>query len=467
MKYRWDKKYLHWGVTIFLVVLAGMACFGAFFQFPALLGTVKWILGVFTPVWYGLVIAFLLNPLMKFFEKLYIRIFQKQFRKAKHPARFRSICRAVCVLLAVLVMLAIIAGLLWMVIPQLISSVEGIFGNFESYYANLQHWLNGTLKNNQDFAGVIGVAIEKGFEAAKTWINNNVISQIDNIISGVTSGILSFFVVLKDLIIGFIIAIYLLFSKEKFIGQLKKTTYALMKKERANALIRTGQDANHYFGGFIIGKILDSAIIGALCFILMSIFQMPFAPLVSAIIGVTNIIPFFGPFIGAIPSGILILMVDPMQCLYFIILIIVLQQFDGNILGPKILGDSTGLSGFWVIFAIVVFGGLFGVFGIVIGVPVFALIYSWFTRRITQSLKKRKMALDTHTYMESGCIYEDDPEIDVDGEHYSTPVKVDPAKREAENQRHAKKKVSGWINRLREKRKKELEDGNSDGDNKS
>ena len=181
---------------------------------------------------------------------------------------------------------------------------------------------------------------------------------------------------------------------------------------------------------------------------------MPFAPLVSAIIGVTNIIPFFGPFIGAIPSGILILMVDPMQCLYFIILIVALQQFDGNILGPKILGDSTGLSGFWVIFAIVVFGGLFGVFGIVIGVPVFALIYSWFTRRITRSLKKRKMALDTHTYMDSGYIYEDDPEMDADDGHYSTPVKVDPAKREAENQRYAKKKVSGWMNRLREKWKK-------------
>ena len=230
MKYRWDKKYLHWGVTIFLVVLAGMACFGAFFQFPALLGTVKWILGVFTPVWYGLVIAFLLNPLMKLFEKLYLRIFQKQFRKTKHPARFRSICRSVCVLLAVLVMLAIIAGLLWMVIPQLISSLEGIFRNFESYYANLQAWLNGTLKNNQDFAGVIGQVIEKGFEAAEAWLNNNVISQIDKIIGEVTSGIFGFFIVLKDLIIGFIIAIYLLFSKEKFIGQLKKNNLCLHEK---------------------------------------------------------------------------------------------------------------------------------------------------------------------------------------------------------------------------------------------
>ena len=180
------------------------------------------------------------------------------------------------------------------------------------------------------------------------------------------------------------------------------------------------------FGGFIIGQILDSLIVGILCFIGMSILGLPFSLLISVIITVTNIIPFFGPFIGGIPSGILILMVNPMQCLYFVILIVVLQQIDGNIICPRIQGDLTGLSGFWVIFAITIFGGLFGVVGIVIAVPAFAILYIWIKRWMERSLKKRKMSLSTETYMESGCIYESDPSEPLSDPNMPEPKKVTP-----------------------------------------
>lgn len=203
---------------------------------------------------------------------------------------------------------------------------------------------------------------------------------------------------LWNLVIGLIISIYLLASKERLIGQTKKMTYAFLDIRYANGIIEDTRLIDRTFGGFISGKILDSVIIGILCFFCVSFMKLPYPMLISVIIGVTNVIPFFGPFIGAIPCGLLILMVNPLQCLYFILFIWILQQFDGNFLGPKILGDSTGLSGFWVIFSITIFSGLMGVPGMILGVPIFAVLYALLKRRINRNLQRKGMPTETAAY---------------------------------------------------------------------
>lgn len=187
-------------------------------------------------------------------------------------------------------------------------------------------------------------------------------------------GIFSFLIGLKDFILGFIVSIYILYSKEMFMMQFKKLIYALFPVKSADKVILKSKHTNDVFTNFLSGKLLDSVIIGMICFILMTIFKMPYAILISCIIGITNIIPFFGPFIGAIPSSLLILLSEPKKTIIFVILILAIQQFDGNFLGPKILGNSLKLPTFWIMFSIFLFGGLFGVVGMIIGIPLFAVL---------------------------------------------------------------------------------------------
>ena len=402
MKYRWDKKYLYWGVTIFLVVLASLASIGIIFQFQSLMGTIGWIIGIFEPILYGLVIAFLVNPIVKNLEKLFFRIFRKKIQASPKPKKWRGISRAICIVIAILLVLAALAGLLWMIIPQLIDSITGIVQDFSKYFANLQAWLDDILKNHQDIAGTIEQIIQGAFGFLQKWVAT-LPDQADNILSGVAGGVMGTISVFTNLILGFIIAIYFLFSKEKFIAQAKKITYAMFKKERANHVIEVGQQTNRMFGGFIIGQILDSLIVGILCFIGMSILGLPFSLLISVIITVTNIIPFFGPFIGGIPSGILILMVNPMQCLYFVILIVVLQQIDGNIICPRFRGNLS-----WTLWLL---GHTLPSQFLAVCLVFWALLlrcrllpFSTYGSNAgwIHSLKKRKMSLSTETYMESG-----------------------------------------------------------------
>jgi len=226
----------------------------------------------------------------------------------------------------------------------------------------------------------------------------------------VSLSVINVLALLWDFIIGVVIAIYVLISKEKFTGQAKKIAYAVFERDTANAVIRNFRFTHKTFIGFVSGKILDSIIIGILCFIGTTMLNTPYAVLVSVVIGVTNVIPFFGPFLGAIPCTILIFVVDPMHplnVLYFVIFILALQQFDGNILGPRILGGSTGITGFWVIFSITVFGGLFGVIGMIIGVPIFAVIYAAIKSLVNASLQKKTMPSEIELYINLGSVDDD------------------------------------------------------------
>ena len=230
-----------------------------------------------------------------------------------------------------------------------------------------------------------------------------------------TVGLYTLVMELFHAVIGVIVSVYILFGKETFINQSKKATYAIFPTERANLLIHIAVKTNEIFGGFIIGKIIDSIIIGILCFIGTSLLNMPYAMLVSVIVGMTNVIPFFGPYIGAIPSAVLIALADPMKGVYFLIFILLLQQFDGNILGPKILGNSTGLSAFWVIVSILLGGGLFGILGMLFGVPAFAVIYYIVKLFLDNQLEKKKLPT------ESEC-YNGDSYVDNDGTYFRKKI---------------------------------------------
>ena len=260
--------------------------------------------------------------------------------------------------------------------------------------------------------------LEQGSAALQNWIKQDLLTKVNEVMSNLTVGVINFVSEILSFLIGLIVSIYILFSKETFSAQSKKIVYAVFRTDHANMILHLTKKSNEIFGGFIIGKIIDSLIIGVLCFFGLTILKMPYILLISVIVGVTNVIPFFGPYIGAIPSTILILLNNPIKGVYFLIFILVLQQLDGNVIGPKILGNSTGLSAFWVVFSILIGGGLFGFVGMIMGVPTFAVIYYIITMLINHLLEKKKLPLLTSQYGEKsyvddyGRFVEENPKAD-------------------------------------------------------
>ena len=260
-------------------------------------------------------------------------------------------------------------------------------------------WFEKILPDNAPWSKVLNQGFEQVSDFTQDWLNNDLLPQTKEILGSLTSGIFAVLRVTMNIVIGFIVAAYVLAEKEHFMGQGRKIVFALFSEKTGSNIIEKSRKCNEIFGGFVIGKIIDSLIIGVLTFVLLSIFKMPYTMLVSIIVCVTNVIPFFGPFIGAIPSFFLILLIDPTKALWFLLMIFLIQQLDGNVIGPKILGNSTGLSAFWVLFAILVAGGLFGFAGMLFGVPVFAIIYYLLSEWIRGKLKKKNLPLETENYM--------------------------------------------------------------------
>ena len=309
--------------------------------------------------------------------------------------------RGVSVAGALLFVLIIIGILLQMVIPELYRSINGLIGTLPKQVNSFMDWLSDYVSSDSNISGYLETALIKGTEFFEEWAQTDFLPQTKNVLTGLTTGVITVVKLLFNVIIGIIISVYVLMSKESFIGQGKKIVYALLPGKKANAVIHTVHKSNEIFGGFISGKILDSLIIGILCFVCLYIMKMPYSVLVSVIVGVTNVIPFFGPYLGAVPSTVLIMLADPIKGLYFVIFILVLQQVDGNIIGPKILGDSTGLSSFWVVFAILTFGGIFGIPGMIIGVPVFAVVFYIIKKILDYILKRKRLPRDTRSYIKA------------------------------------------------------------------
>lgn len=346
----------------------------------------------------GGVIAFLLCPIMNFF-KLYLTKFFRRLLGAKHQRQAESAGNALAVVCSVLVFVLLIAGLLWILIPELQSSIARLYSNIPAYMDTLQKMVDKLPVNNEELQALVDKYLTNFESTLTTLIREKLMPNLDTIIAAVSSGVIGGFKFVVNLFVGIIVAIYILATKDQLAAQGKKIIYCLFSKKIGNIVLDALDSVNNIFGGFINGKIIDSVIIGVICAIFCISVDMPYAVLISVVIGITNIIPFFGPFIGAIPSALLVLVESPSMSVMFVIFIILLQQVDGNVIGPLILGDSTGLSGLWIMFAILAGGNLFGLAGMVLGVPVFACIYTLFSVLIGHKLEKRGLSTETDYYV--------------------------------------------------------------------
>ena len=392
------------GFTVFIIIAAAIVCYFVILRFSEIFEVAKSIIGLLRPFVYGLVIAYLLNPIMMFTEKYTIPFLKKRFKNEKFVAKT---ARTIGVFSSLIFMIAVITALLNMVVPELAKSIYDLVVNLPSQITDFVKRIEQVQVENTTVNRIIKEVVIRGTEFLENWVQTDLLKQTNILVTGLTTGVISVVNVLFDVVLGIFVSVYALYGKEEFLAQGRKIIYAVMSPKRANLTLHIFRKTNTIFGGFIIGKIIDSAIIGVLCFIGVSILKMPYALLVSVFVGVTNIIPYFGPFIGAIPCAILILIVDPMKGLYFVIFIFLLQQLDGNLIGPTILGDSTGLSAFWVLFSILLFGGLFGVVGMIIGVPTFAVFYYVINLLLQHRLEKKNLPIDTELYMKNSYVDDD------------------------------------------------------------
>lgn len=400
-KYR---RYIYWGMTAFLVIAASIALIFLVVRIDRVKVACSMLASILAPITYGAVLAYLLTPVYNRVRDYMAKWLTPMI--AKEETR-RSVARGVATLTSVIVLTAIVVGLFSMLIPQLLKSAMSIVEAMPTSVNNLQVWLQQVLADNPELEQRVMEHYGMAVEYVQNWVTNDMLPTLSRILSGLSSGLFTLVIALKNILIGVIVMVYLLNMKEALISQSKMIIYSAFPLKAANKIIEEFRFVHRVFGGFIIGKLLDSLIIGIMCFVLLNWMKMPYVLLVSVIVGVTNIIPFFGPFIGAIPSAFLILLVSPVKCLYFIGFILLLQQFDGNILGPKILGDSTGLSSFWVLFSILLFGGLFGFVGMIIGVPTFAVFYKLMTELVTYLLGRKRLSVDIDEYAGLNYIDED------------------------------------------------------------
>ena len=398
--------YIATGLTAFLVIAASLLLFFVFYNFKTVRHFLNSILNILMPFIVGGVIAYLLSPLYNLLVRNLYDLFQLRLRRR----RARKLAVGCSITLSILFGLAVLSGVIALVLPRFITSVAGVSSALPTYAEQGNAWLERYFASNA--SNSTASSIQESYNALLNYLErwtasdllpnlqalSNRLGGIDNLVSGVLNGVVYAFRILKNTLLGFVVAAYFLGSKTKFISQTKQLIYSLFSIKVANAVILKFRYIHKVFGGFIRGKLLDSLIIGILCFFGTSLLGIPFAVLVSVVVGVTNIIPFFGPLIGAVPCALLILLYSPLKCLYFIIFILALQQFDGNILGPKILGDSTGLSSFWVLFSIILFSGLFGFVGMLIAVPLFAVIYSLLGDLIQSRLARKKLSIELEDY---------------------------------------------------------------------
>lgn len=388
-----NNKYITWGVTAFCVLAALLLIFFAFYRWEYIFSFFKTVVNILMPFIYGLGIAYVLNPLVNFFEK---KIYYKLCRKiSKNKKERYRVARVLSLFTSTIIFIGVLIACISFLIPEIIKSLDMFISNVNIYLSNSKDLLMSVFNSSESIQNFINDNYVTFSNFFVDWLNDGF---LNNVMTSLGNGIFGTLKFLYNLIIGYIISIYVLFDKEKFRSQAKKLMYTFISSEKVNIILENLRYTDKVFGSFFSGKLIDSLIIGLLCFVGMLIFDMPYSLVIAVIVGVTNIIPYFGPFIGAIPSAILILLVSPSKCITFIIFIFVLQQFDGNILGPKILGNKTGLSSFWVLFSLLIFGGLFGMIGMIIGVPIFSIFYSFINGLVRRRLKEKNLPLNSKDY---------------------------------------------------------------------
>ncbi len=387
MKVDWNGRYTTISVYTFIVICCSIVFYRIVSDISIFTGKVGNIVATLQPFIIGSVIAYLLNFILKFYE-------ERLFTKGKLSNIKGKSKRGLGLLLTYLTAFILLSLFMQFVVPQLIQSIVGLANDIPYYLTNLTDIIDKSMKDLN-----IG---QEYFDLAVTKLNDfvnyiiKIAADLIPILGGAVKIIASS---VWNIILGIIVSIYLLIDKENFCALGRKIIFSLFNKEHSRKVLELVHRSNDTFGKFISGKILDSAIIGVLTFIILTIFKMPYTLLISVIIGITNIIPFFGPFFGAIPSAIIILFVSPMKALIFLVLILVIQQLDGNIIGPKILGDSIGISAFWILFSLLVAGKFMGLVGMIIGVPLFAIVYSIVKEIIEAKLYKKGLPTETKDYM--------------------------------------------------------------------
>ena len=389
-------KYIRWGVTLFSVIAASIVLAMILSRLSGISSWVSNTIAAVSPVIWGLVIAFILNPITVFFENACHNLFKKRMK----PRTAAKLAHALSIVFTVLFAVLVIFGVIMLIVPQLTSSISVLIENGQDYYNTLDSWINMLLEDNPRIRDYVETILEKGYTFLEDWVNNRLVASAQSIMTKVATGVFSVVRWVASFLIGIIIAAYMLADKKRLLAQCRKLSAAIWKPKAEMRIKRVAHKANEVFGGFIRGKLLDSTIIGILCYIGALILKLPYPILVATIVGITNVVPFFGPLIGAIPCALIILLISPIKCLYFLIFILALQQLDGNVIGPKILGNTVGLSSFWVLISITVFSGLFGVIGMLIGVPLFAVLYTIVKDLAEEQLTRKKLPTDTLAYME-------------------------------------------------------------------
>lgn len=379
MRERLKTPYFYGMLAGFGAISLSVVFFFILYRLQGISSALDAVAEILAPFIYGGVIAYLLRPICNWYEKL----LEKWL-----PVKLKKTANTLAVTLSIITGLLIVYALIIMIAPELYRSIVTIWNSLPDNVDRLITWLSVTFAEHEELIAVLDAGYETIYESLNSWIQNTLVPYATNIVSGVGQGVWKTLIFLKNILIGLIVAVYLLGSRKRFAKQGVMLVRSMMKPRWADLVLNEIAFVDRMFGGFIDGKIVDSAIIGVLCYIGCMIFRFPNALLISAIVGITNVIPFFGPFIGAIPSILLILIEDPIKAIWFAVFIFALQQLDGNVIGPTILGDRTGLSNFWVLFSIVLFGGIWGLVGMVICVPLFAVIYDVVKKLVYKGLRK-------------------------------------------------------------------------------
>lgn len=378
------KRYLKIGITGAAILASGILCAFVLFKMPVIISVLKGITEILKPFLYGVVFAYLLAPLCNKIEEKLFQIFPKAKTKARRFICFIAIVISLCVAIAVIWLI------IMMIIPQVWDSVMKIIQMVPQKLIVVNNWIEHMLENQPELQAYFEEFSSQAESNIDSLLNVDTIQKVQSIINSLSVQLFGVLGVVKNIFLGLLISAYLLGSRKLFGAQAGLILHGVFSDKWAKIIEEEIRYTDKMFNGFLVGKIIDSAIIGLLCFAGTSIMGFEAPAFISVIIGITNIIPFFGPFIGAIPCGLLLLLENPMHCLYFIIFIFVLQQLDGNVIGPKILRNTTGVSSFWVLFAILLFGGMWGVVGMVIGVPLFAVIYDIIRKLVYRGLRKHK-----------------------------------------------------------------------------
>ena len=377
------RKYIYMMLSIFGAISLSIIVFFLLYRFRGIGDGLKKLSEILAPFIYGGVVAYLLRPLCNYYESF--------FQKAM-PQKLKKAAGSLAVTLSLATGILVVYVLIIMIVPQLIHSISSLWETLPAKLGSFLDWARGTFGEEQvivDLLHMFDSSADAIYQDVNAWATETLSPFVSSIVSGVGSSVYNVLMFLYNLLIGLIVSCYLLSSRKKFARQSVLIVRSLLKPQWADLFLSEVAFIDRMFGGFIDGKILDSAIIGVLCYVGCIVFKFPNPLLVSAIVGITNVIPFFGPFIGAVPSTLLIMFEDPIKGLWFILFVLALQQLDGNVIGPAILGDRTGLSSFWVLFAIILCGGLWGLVGMVICVPMFAVIYDIVKKLVRRGLVKK------------------------------------------------------------------------------